>query len=219
MAVAAFLMSSAMSLQAQVQQTRQSHVILRDLDRSPRYESLDLTEKQKNKISKIRAEAAKDVRKIRQDRSLSSAKRAEKLRKVQEKQDKKIQSVLTKQQRERMKNQREIHKKNSRKAPGNRNKDFGKKNPSWENDRGLSRSQQEQIRRINEDARRKRAAVNNDRSLSGQQRSERLRQINKESRERIQRVQNAGHPGKMKKGTSPKNQKRYGKSIGYSFDR
>lgn len=145
--------------------------------------NMNLTQEQKDQMQKLREEARIEREKIGNDKSLTDAQRSEKLKTLQKEQREKMNSLLTKEQREKMMSNRNKMRQANR--PERMRTHRNPMRSGMQNQYGkldLTKTQQEQLNKINAESKAKREAIKNDSKLSEEQRMQKMKELNVESR-------------------------------------
>lgn len=186
-AAAALVLNFTGSAQEQSQrnQTRKEY---RQNSQNRQFAQLDLSQEQKDKIQKIREEAKSERAAIQNDKSLTDQQRAAKFKELNANSRKEMSAVFTPDQLEKMKaskkDRQNFSQKNWQKGTnkGTMNKSRMRSGFSKLN---LTQDQKTQLQKIRESAKTQREAIKNDKTLTDQQKSEKMKQLNQDNKKKM----------------------------------
>ena len=189
MAIAAFTIAFTSNAQTQ-RQIDPAKKEVRDHSRKMQYASLELTQAQKDQLKKMREANKVQKEAIKNDNALTEAQKSEKMKSLHKSQKKGMNSLLTKEQKDKMQMQRKsnsskkgLHSQRGKSAMANLD---------------LTPAQKDQFKKMRDDHKVQRDAIKNDKNLSDVQRGEKMKELNKSQKVKMNTILTKEQQQKMK---------------------
>lgn len=198
MAIAAFAIT--FSTNAQVQRkadtTRKE---MRQMGPRQGYAKLDLTQAQKDQLQKLRDENMEQRKAIQSDQNLTQEQKAAKMKELGKSQQEKRNAILTKEQQEKLKTSQNTSGINNKKA-GVKGKSQGQRGGQGNQfaKLDLTQAQKDKMQNLRKENMAQRKAIQENNSLSKEQKAEKMKELNKSQREKMNAVLTPEQQAKMK---------------------
>lgn len=199
MAVAAFVITS--TSHAQVEKSKDTtQKVMRHKAPRQEYARLNLNQAQKDQLQKIRQENMQERKAIRSDASLTEQQKADKMKALSKSEAEKRNSILTSEQKQKIKVSQKDRKTENRKAgmKGNKSKMQKVKRPSGMNSLSLTDAQKDQMQSIRKENIEQRKAIQNDGSLTREQKAAKMKALNQSQNEKMNSIFTPEQLDKMK---------------------
>jgi Spy/CpxP family protein refolding chaperone len=152
-------------------------------------QNLNLTDDQKTQLKSMREEMKQQHSAIQNDASLTADQKKEKMKSLRQSQMQKMNAILTPDQQAKMKAFREQRGKNQGMQKGHK---------MMKDQLGLTTDQKNQMRALHESMQQQRNAIQNDASLSADQKKEKMKELHKAQMGKVNAILTPDQQAKMK---------------------
>lgn len=202
MAVAAFTIAFTANAQTQ-RQSDPSQKEVREQSRKSQFANLEMTQAQKDQMKKMREENQIQRDAIKNDKSLTEAQKSEKMKALHKSHKDGMNSILTQEQKEKMKTQM----KNNPSQKGVREHNRKSQHANLD----LTQAQKDQMKKMREENKVQRDAIKNDQNLTEAQKSEKMKALHKSHKDGMSTILTKEQKEKMK--TQRQDHKMKGKKM------